>query len=222
MIIDTVLFDLDGTLLDTAPDFAAVLNAMRAERGVDAMAYPAFRAVVSHGATAMLAHAFPTVVPDAQALETLRGEFLERYAANLTGATVLFDGMDAVLNELESSGRRWGIVTNKPGWLTTPLLAAMGLDRRAASVVSGDTLPERKPHPAPVLHGCTLAGGNPARSVYVGDAERDIQAGRAGGLATAVALFGYIGQDDRPQDWGADTLLASPVALLDWLEARAA
>jgi len=215
--IDTILFDLDGTLLDTAPEFATVLNAMRAERGIGPMPYPQFRAVVSHGATAMLGQAFPAELAD-----TLREEFLNRYAESLAIETRLFDGMDAVLQDIERSGRRWGIVTNKPGWLTTPLLAAMGLDRRASSVVSGDTLEFRKPHPAPVLHGCSLAGGNPARTVYVGDAERDIQAGRAGGMATAVALFGYIGPDDRPEDWGADALLASPGALLEWLEARAA
>lgn len=222
MTIETVLFDLDGTLLDTAPEFATVLNAMRAERGVDVMPYPPFRAVVSHGATAMLTHAFPATLSDAHGLEALREEFLNRYAEGLASETTLFEGMETVLEALESSGRRWGIVTNKPGWLTTPLLTAMGLDHRAASVVSGDTLAERKPHPAPVLHGCSLASSDPARCVYVGDAERDIQAGRAAGLATAVALFGYIGPDDRPQDWGAEAMLASPSALLDWLEARAA
>lgn len=222
MSIDTVLFDLDGTLLDTAPEFATVLNVMRAERGIGPMLFPEFRAVVSHGATAMLGQAFPDVLADAVALDSLREEFLHRYSDSLAAETTLFDGMEAVLLEIENTGRRWGIVTNKPGWLTTPLLAAMGLDRRAASVVSGDTLEHRKPHPAPVLHGCSLAGGDPTRSVYVGDAERDIQAGRAGGMATAVALFGYIGPQDRPQDWGADALLASPGALLEWLEARAA
>lgn len=222
MTIDTILFDLDGTLLDTAPEFATVLNAMRMERGADPMPFPEFRAVVSHGATAMLGHAFPGVVTDAATLDTLREEFLNRYAASLAVETTFFDGMDAVLQEIERTGRRWGIVTNKPAWLTTPLLAAMGLDGRAASVVSGDTLVHRKPHPAPVLHGCSLAGSEPKHTAFVGDAERDIQAGRAAGLATAVALFGYIGPDDRPQDWGADALLASPGALLEWLEARAA
>lgn len=222
MTVETVLFDLDGTLLDTAPEFATVLNAMRAEHGIGAMTYPAFRAVVSHGATAMLTHAFPAIVSDARQLDGLREEFLNRYANILASETTLFEGMDIVLQTLESSGMRWGIVTNKPGWLTAPLLTAMGLDQRAASVVSGDTLAERKPHPAPVLHGCSLASSDPARCVYVGDAERDIQAGRAAGLATAVALFGYIGPGDRPQDWGAEAMLASPLALLDWLEARAA
>lgn len=215
MNVRTVLFDLDGTLLDTAPDFAHVLDGMRQERGAAAMDFTAFRATVSHGATAMLNLAFPGTSHDE--LEALRTEFLNRYADNLYRDTRLFPGMDHVLNELEALQVQWGIVTNKPGWLTVPLLDLAGLSGRVRCVVSGDTLPERKPHPAPVLHACSLAGCSVEEAVYIGDAERDIQSGRAGGMRTAIALFGYIHPDDRPEQWGADVLLRDPGAILEWL-----
>ncbi len=215
MSVRTVLFDLDGTLLDTAPDFAHVLNGMRTERGGTAMDYAPFRATVSHGATAMLDMAFPGSRADE--LEALRKEFLDRYSDNLYRETQLFPGMERVLDELEALQVQWGIVTNKPGWLTAPLLDLAGLSGRVRCVVSGDTLPERKPHPAPVLHACVLAECSVAEAVYIGDAERDIQSGKAGGLRTGVALFGYIHPDDRPDQWGADTLLRQPEDILEWL-----
>lgn len=218
--IDTVMFDLDGTLLDTAPDFVHVLNHMRAERDDAPVTLAEVRPVVSRGASAMLKVAFPAAT-DTE-LPALRDRFLALYANSLKRDTVLFPGMDALLDALDASGRRWGIVTNKPGWLTGPLLAAFGLDVRAACVVSGDTLPTRKPDPAPLLHACALVSVAPAATVYVGDAENDIRAGRGGGLATALALFGYIDEHDDIDAWGADVQLEAPGLLLDWLGSGAA
>lgn len=218
--IETVLFDLDGTLLDTAPDFVHVLNRMRAERDGEPVTLAEIRPVVSRGASAMLKVAFPAAT-DTE-LPALRERFLALYADSLKRDTVLFPGTEAVLDALDASGRRWGIVTNKPGWLTGPLLAAFDLDRRAACVVSGDTLPTRKPDPAPLLHACALVSVAPAATVYVGDAENDIRAGSGGGLATALALFGYIDERDDIDAWGADVHIEAPGLLLDWLGSDAA
>lgn len=213
-MINTVLFDLDGTLLDTAPDIARALERLCAEHGIAPPAYPAVRDRVSHGARAVLELAFTDVD------EALRTRFLDFYAANIADETVLFDGMEQLLAAIEADGIRWGVVTNKPARLTVPLLAALGLDARVACVVSGDTLARCKPHPDPILHGCKLCGRPASETVYVGDAERDVQSARAAGAHTAVALFGYVGPDDRPQDWGADVLLDAPSDLIGWLDAR--
>lgn len=216
-MIDMVLFDLDGTLLDTGPDIAHAFNALRAEQGLAPAPYRALRDCVSHGATAIMRCGYPDLQPGVE-FDALRARFLELYAGNIARHTQLFDGWGPVLDALAADGRRWGIVTNKPAWLTDPLLDALGLADRAACVVSGDTTPYSKPHPAPILRGCELAGTKPAAAVYVGDAERDVQAGRAAGLRTAIALFGYLGPDDRPHDWGADALLDAPADLLAWLD----
>lgn len=217
-MIDTVLFDLDGTLLDTGPDIVGAFNALRAEQGLEPMPYRALRDCVSHGATAIMRCGYPDLAPGA-GFDAMRKRFLDLYAANIAQHTRLFDGWAEVLDALEADGRRWGVVTNKPAWLTDPLLKALGLDTRIACAVSGDTTPHTKPHPAPILRGCELAGAAPAAAVYVGDAERDVQAGRAAGLRTAVALFGYLSPDDRPHEWGADTLLKAPSDLTRWLDA---
>jgi phosphoglycolate phosphatase len=211
-----LLLDLDGTLLDTAPDMGGALNMLRAEHGLEPLAAHVIRPVVSHGAMRLVALGFPEA--DGNAFETLRLRFLELYAANLAVGTHLFPGFDAVLDSLESRGLPWGIVTNKPGWLTGPLLAALGLDRRAACAVSGDTVAERKPHPLPLLHAAGLVGVEPARCVYVGDAERDIQAGRAAGMITLVAAYGYIEADEDPRQWRPHGVVASPGELLGWME----
>jgi 2-phosphoglycolate phosphatase len=147
----------------------------------------------------------------------LRLRLLARYRDNIARATRPFPGMDEVLAELERRGYRWGVVTNKPGWLAEPLLKALELYDRAACVVSGDTLETRKPHPAPMLHACALTGSPPEHCVYVGDAERDVEAGKNAGMRTLVALFGYFQPHDRPQDWAADDMIRSPPELLDWL-----
>jgi len=214
-----LLLDLDGTLLDTAPDMGGALNLLRAEHGLEPLPAHVIRPVVSHGAMRLVALGFPEATGDA--FEALRLRFLDLYAANLAVGTRLFPGFEDVLDSLESRGLPWGIVTNKPGWLTDPLLAALGLDRRAACAVSGDTVAERKPHPLPLLHAARLVGVEPARCVYVGDAERDIQAGRAAGMTTVVAAYGYISSNEDPLQWQPHGVVASPDELLQWMEHRA-
>jgi phosphoglycolate phosphatase len=205
-----------GTLLDTAPDMGGALNRLRAEHDLPPLPAEVIRPVVSHGAMRLVALGFPEATGDA--FEALRLRFLELYAANLAVGTRLFPGFEAVLDHLEARGLPWGIVTNKPGWLTDPLLAALGLDRRAACAVSGDTVAERKPHPLPLLHAARLVGVEPGRCVYVGDAERDIQAGRAAGMTTVVAAYGYIPADEDPRQWRPHGVVAAPDELLAWME----
>jgi phosphoglycolate phosphatase len=211
---NTVLFDLDGTLLDTAPDLAAALNATLQLNDRNALPFESIRPVVSHGGRALIELGFG-IDPQHPDFEPLRKQLLDLYQANLAVHTALFPGMAEVLDELEQRGIRWGVVTNKPGWLTEPLLDALELTPRAACVVSGDTLQERKPHPAPLLHACKLAGCRPAQALYVGDAERDIEAGRNAGMRTLVALFGYFMEHDQPENWGADALIQQPADILD-------
>jgi len=215
--IRTVLFDLDGTLADTAPDLAFALNELRREEGLEAMPFEQIRPVVSHGGMALIRLGFD-LEPEHPQFDPLRQRLLAIYKDNIAIHTRLFPGMDEVLAFLESNGRLWGVVTNKPGWLTEPLLEQMGLKQRAATIVSGDTLPQRKPHPAPMLYACEQTGSHAEECLYIGDAERDIEAGHAAGMRTMVALFGYIGEQDRPESWGADSLIHSPAEILHWLE----
>ena len=214
-----VLFDLDGTLLDTAPDMADTLNALRAEEHLPPLAFSAIRNFVSHGSLALVRLGFEAADPGR--FEILRARFLELYRARLTARTQPFEGIPALLAALEQSDIPWGIVTNKPGWLTEPLLQGLGLYARAAAVVSGDTLAQRKPHPAPLLHAARQLGLEPEACVYVGDAERDVLAARAAGMRALVASFGYIRDEERPYLWPADAWVDSPLGVLDWLETRA-
>jgi len=207
-----VLFDLDGTLLDTAPDMIAALNAVRAEEGLPGMAYGQLRPHVSHGAARLIEVGFEC--RSGARFESLRRRFLDSYRSSLSAGTRLFDGLGAVLEWLEGRGIPWGVVTNKPGWLTDPLLAELELASRAACVISGDTLPEKKPHPLPLLHAASLMSLEPARCAYVGDAQRDIQAGRAAGMRTCVAAFGYLGENDDPASWLPDAIVERPADLL--------
>jgi len=214
--IRTVLFDLDGTLLDTAPDLANALNAVLRSSGRPALPFDIIRPVVSHGGNALIELGFG-IHPGDAGFESLRRQLLDYYQNNIARCTRLFPGMEAVLKHIESRQLNWGVVTNKPGWLTGPLMDALQLGQRAAAIVSGDTLPERKPHPAPLLHACRLTGTEPRHCLYVGDAERDIQAGHSAGMATLVALFGYLMEDDRPETWGATALILEPRDILAWL-----
>ncbi|HEB87141.1 MAG TPA: HAD family hydrolase [Gammaproteobacteria bacterium] len=214
--INTVLFDLDGTLADTAPDLAAALNAVRLSKGKPALPFEKIRPAVSRGGKALIEVGF-NLPPDSDKAENLRLQLLDHYRENIACHTRLFPGMDRVLAHIENNGSNWGVVTNKPGWLTEPLMAELNLKQRAACIVSGDTLDERKPHPAPLLHACQLAGSPPEHCVYIGDAERDMIAGNRAGMHTLLALFGYIGETDRPLEWGADATLKSPEELLHWL-----
>ena len=210
-----VLFDLDGTLLDTAVDMAGALNDLRNEEGLSPLPFATIRPHASHGSTAMVQIGFG--LPPGAAFEAMRQRFLDRYAARIALETRLFPGGEALLLALEVAGLKWGVVTNKPAYLTDPLMAAMDLTPRAACIVSGDTLPQRKPHPAPLLHGAAQAGLDPAACVYVGDAERDVQAALAAGMTALVAHFGYLADTDRPDTWGAHGSVHSMADIATWL-----
>ena len=214
--IKAVLFDLDGTLLDTAHDMMNALNQLRTEENLPALPYEKVRCQVSHGGHALVRLGFGELEPDAH--ETMRMRLLNLYRGQLAKHTRLFEGGDEMLRDLERRGLAWGIVTNKPGWLTDPLLQELGLDTRARAVVSGDTLPHRKPHPLPLLHAAERMGIAPAQCVYVGDAERDMQAAQAAGMFALVARFGYLGADDRADTWFSHASLDSPLELIDWLD----
>jgi phosphoglycolate phosphatase len=215
-VIRTVLFDLDGTLADTAPDLAYALNGVRLEQGYEPLPFEVIRPVVSHGGIALTRLGFG-LEPEDPDFPPLRERLLEIYRDNIARETVLFPGMPELLDHIEQQGINWGVVTNKPAWLTEPLMQALGLAQRAACIVSGDTCTNRKPHPEPILHGCHLAGSQAHECLYVGDAERDIEAGKRAGLRTIVALFGYIAENDAPESWQADVLLESPWAIQQWL-----
>jgi len=210
-----VLFDLDGTLLDTAPDMVAALNALRAEEGLPDLPFARLRPHVSHGAARLIELGFEC--REGARFDALRQRFLDLYRGSLCAGTRLFDGLETSLAWLELQRVPWGVVTNKPGWLTEPLLAELGLAPRAACIISGDTLPQRKPHPLPLLHAASLLGLEPGSCAYIGDAERDIQAGRAAGMRTLVAAFGYLGEEDDPWAWQPDAIVERPEQLLEAL-----
>lgn len=212
-----VLFDLDGTLLDTAPDMGRALNRLRREQGCPPLGFEAIRPVVSHGSPGLLRLGFD-IGPDDPTYVPLRDRFLDLYQRDLARDTRPFPGIPELLAWLESLDIPWGVVTNKPGWLTDPLLVALNLYQRAACVVSGDTLPQRKPHPAPLLHACLQAGVAASDCVYIGDAARDIEAGQRAGMHTVVARYGYIHAHEDAAAWGADFSIDAAAALRPWLE----
>jgi phosphoglycolate phosphatase len=214
--VDAVLFDLDGTLADTAPDLGAALNRVRRERGLAPVPLETLRPASSHGARGLLRTGFG-VLPDHPDYITLRDAFLAQYEAALCVDTKLFANVETVLDAIEGRALRWGIVTNKAERYATPLIARLGLDKRTAAVVCGDTTPHPKPHPAPLLAAAGLLGVAPERCVYVGDAERDVAAGIAAGMRTIVACYGYIEAHETPESWPADGRIHDPSALLDWL-----
>lgn len=207
---DAVLFDLDGTLVDTAPDMVRVLFDMLDAYDSPSLSYDVARASVSNGSLGLVRLAFPDVGEQKQG--ELQQEYLQRYEETLSGpsvSSVLFPGLPELIDVLDQHERPWGIVTNKPQRMTDPLLTHLGLSGRAGCAISGDTLPERKPHPAPLLLGSQQIGAAPARTIYVGDARRDIEAGRAAGMATIAAAYGYITADDNPDLWEADNTVAN-------------
>jgi phosphoglycolate phosphatase len=215
--LKVILFDMDGTVLDTAPDMVAALNALRAEEGLAPMAYDVVRSAVSHGAARVVKSGFPDAADEKFAV--LQRRFLEIYRGALSAGTRLFPGMEQVLDALAARRLKSGIVTNKAGWLTEPLLEQLGLRGRFACVVSGDSLAERKPHPLPLLHAAKLAGVLPGECIYVGDAERDVQAAHAAGMVALVANYGYLRADEDSTAWGGDAYLAQALDLLSWLDA---
>ncbi len=215
-MIRTILFDLDGTLADTAPDLAHALNTLLAEEQRAPLPLGLIRPVVSHGSPGLLKLGFG-LGPQDPAYARLRERLLAIYAAHLCEHTRLFPGMPELLRALAQRGLNWGIVTNKPAFLTEPLVAQLPLPSAPACIVSGDTTTNRKPHPEPMLLACARAGSQPAECLYVGDAARDIAAGREAGMTTLVALFGYIGENDHPHTWGATGMVTDPLEVLDWL-----
>ena len=208
-----VLFDLDGTLLDSAPDMAATVNRMRATRGRPPMPLEALRPHVSKGSRAMSAAAFPELGGEVPG-EMIR-EFLDVYEEELGRHGEPFAGVAELLAAIEAAGSRWGIVTNKPEYLARQVLPKLGWDSRSAVLVGGDSLPERKPHPLPLLHAAQAVGVGIADCAYVGDDERDIVAARAAGIHSVVALWGYRLPGDDPLAWGADAQAATARDLLD-------
>ena len=210
---ELVLFDLDGTLLDSAPDFVATINVIRAECGAPPMPAHLLRPHVSRGARAMLTAAFPE--QDAARIDALIPRFLAVYQGELARHGQAFDGIEALLGAIESAGSRWGIVTNKPEYLARQLLPLLAWDARCAILIGGDTLPVRKPDPLPLTHAAQALGVGIDRCVYVGDDQRDIDAARAARMASIVALWGYRLGDDDPATWGGDRMIDTPSELLD-------
>jgi N-acetyl-D-muramate 6-phosphate phosphatase len=210
-----VLLDLDGTLLDTAPDLARALNTLRGEQRLAPLAFELIRPQVSNGATAVVSIGFPEA--DAPQFELLRARFLELYRAELVVETRLFPGFDEVLSQLEAHRVPWGVVTNKPRWLTEPLMQQLGLLERAGCVLSGDSLPVRKPDPLPLLTAARQLDVEPARCLYLGDALRDMQAARAANMVALGASFGYIGAHDAVHDWPVTAWIDEPLELLAWV-----
>jgi phosphoglycolate phosphatase len=213
---DVIFFDLDGTLVDTAPDLAYALNQVMEQEGKSPLPYEAIRAVASHGCVGLLGLGFgiDKEHPQFAALQT---RLLDIYQANLTRGSKLFNGMEKVIDKLDEIGIRWGVITNKPAYLTDPLMAGLGLNNRAACIVSGDTTANSKPHPEPMLHACKLADVDPAQCLYIGDAKRDIEAGKNVNMHTIVACYGYLGEEDKPESWQADAMIHHPSELSQWI-----
>lgn len=214
--MSVILFDLDGTLVDTAQDLGAALNIQLQRHGRSALPAEVIRPVASHGSRGLLALGFDILPTDANFV-AMRDEYLDIYEEVLTHSPALFEGMREVLNAIEGKAGKWGIVTNKPRRFTTPIMQAMGLDKRAACVISGDDAPRPKPYPDTLLMACAAMQVDTTECLYIGDAERDIEAGQAAGMRTAVALYGYLGETDDPEAWGADFMVEQPLDILKLL-----
>ena len=214
--VRAVLFDLDGTLIDSAPDLAGAANDLRAAYGLPALPYERFRPMVGSGARGMVGVAFE-LGPDNERFAELRDDFLRRYEQRMTRETRIFAAMLPVLEALEQRGHAWGIVTNKASRFTDPLVRSLGLHNRAATVIAGDTTPHSKPHPAPLLEAAKRVGRDPSQCMYVGDDKRDVQAGRAAGMGTVAAGWGYLGIGEPIESWGADNVIQEPLELLNLL-----
>ncbi|MEO6985033.1 MAG: HAD-IA family hydrolase [Paralcaligenes sp.] len=204
-----VLFDFDGTLADTAPDLAVAANKQRARQGLEPLPYEVFRPMASQGARGLL-KAGLNISPGHPDYEQHRLQFLDDYEHDMTSLTQLFSGIQVLLNTLKQNGYAWGIVTNKAKYLATPLVAHLGLEKDCAITVGGDTTSHTKPHPAPLLYAAEQTGYKPAQCVYVGDDERDIMAGRAAGMRTIAAAYGYCGDNLAVSSWNADAIAQTP------------
>lgn len=213
---EAILFDLDGTLIDTAPDLAGALNAVFSEYQCEALPRALIRSHISKGAAGLLALQFDDP-PESAGFAARRQRFLDIYHSRIALESQLFAGMASVLDTIESGGVKWGIVTNKPAWLTAPLLKALSLEARPGCVISGDTASAPKPDPAPLLLAAELLDVSPTRCLYIGDAERDVVAAHAAGMRAVIARYGYFAVDDNPDEWQADGEIDAPEDLLDWL-----
>jgi N-acetyl-D-muramate 6-phosphate phosphatase len=211
-----VLFDLDGTLVDTAEDLANAVNRCRTGRGLKPLPSNELRPWTSHGARGLIRHAFG-IEPSDAGYDELRAEFLDHYGHALCVHSRLYEGMERTLAAIEASDRIWGVVTNKPARFTDPLMTALGLARRASCIVSGDTAARPKPDPAPIRHALQVCSVDPGDCVYVGDDLRDVQAGQAAGVRTIVAAYGYLAGATDVAGWGADFVIHRPLDLLGWL-----
>jgi N-acetyl-D-muramate 6-phosphate phosphatase len=212
--IQAVLFDLDGTLIDSAPDLGGAGNDLRVRRGLPALPLADFRPMTGAGARGMLGVALQ-ITPEHPEFEALKHEYLAIYEARMTRLTRVFEDMAPVLDALDAAGMPWGIVTNKHSRFAAPVVAAAGLHQRSRVLVCGDTTPHAKPHPAPLLEAGRRMGVDPARCLYVGDDLRDIQAGRAAGMGTVAVAWGYLGQGEPIKAWGADHQINFPTELLN-------
>lgn len=211
-----ILFDLDGTLVDTAPDLAFALNCLMEEEGLDVLPYDTVRSVASHGSAGLLGLGFG-ISTDHDDYPSLQQRFLQLYQDNIARKTVLFEGMEEVITALENANIMWGIVTNKPAFLTDLLVKKLNLTDRAGCVVSADTTPFSKPHPAPILHACDVIQHDPKECIYIGDSARDIEAGKNVNMRTVVALYGYLSKQDQPEKWQADASINHPRDILQWI-----
>jgi 2-phosphoglycolate phosphatase len=214
--VDAVLFDLDGTLVDSAPDLAGAANELREAHGLPLMDFAQLRPMVGSGARGMLNAAFG-IGPEDPRFDALRVDFLARYEARILRETRVFIRMEPVLAQLERGRLPWGIVTNKIARFSEPLVQGLGLRSRCAVLISGDTTAHAKPHPQPLLEAAGRMGVAPQRCIYVGDDRRDVEAGRSARMATLAAAWGYLGRDESVHDWNADAVLAHPEELLNWL-----
>lgn len=214
--IKAVLFDLDGTLIDSAPDLGAAADKMRVDRGMAALPLTLYRPMAGAGARGMISIAFG-LGPEDGRYDSLREEFFSNYESRMTELTYAFDGVVDLVRDLERLGLKWGVVTNKAKRFTLPLTRSMPLFDRAGTIVAGDTTPHSKPHPAPLLEAARQLGLEPERCLYVGDDERDIIAGRAAGMATVAAAYGYLGSAGETIEWNADATISSPKELLQLL-----
>ncbi|MGC1175638.1 HAD-IA family hydrolase [Polaromonas sp.] len=214
--IEAVLFDLDGTLIDSAPDLGAAADKMRTDRGLVSLPLADYRPMAGAGARGMIGVAFG-LAPDHADYGALKDEFFANYEACMTARTYAFEGVAELIAQIDSAGLKWGVVTNKSERFTLPLTREMPLFSTARTIVSGDTTPHSKPHPAPLLEAARQLGLSPGRCIYVGDDERDIVAGRAAGMPTVAAAYGYLGAMADTQGWKADATIVSPGALLNLL-----
>jgi len=208
-----IFFDLDGTLADTAPDLVAAANKLLVARNLAPKPYEFLRPYASAGARGLLEGAFG-ISPDHEDFAVLRDEFFGNYEKALLINSKLFDGIDHLLDQMDAANLPWGIITNKSERFTNPLTDLMGLRQRAISTVSGDTTPFSKPHPEPILHAARASNIDPSKSIYVGDDIRDVLAGKAAGMKTVAAAYGYCGCKEPPEAWGADYIIDTPLDLL--------